>query len=186
MKKVSETISGMLPLKERNKLNGLLSGKNFDTIVVESCRALSRSVETSEQIFKTAKQNGVNIVSSDIPSLFRVDGNPATNFIRRVMAAVTEFDRDVLVLRLQGGIEQARKKTTRRTTNGLPKVQGRCSILEKHPPTDNQKRRLKEAFKDHRKGCFGWRPLGKKVAQVMRLQSPPAPETCRRLQDALA
>ena len=90
MKKVSETISGMLPLKERNKLNGLLSGKNFDTIVVESCRALSRSVETSEQIFKTAKQNGVNIVSSDIPSLFRVDGNPATNFIRRVMAAVTD------------------------------------------------------------------------------------------------
>ena len=185
MKKVSKTISGMLPLQKRTKLRQLLSGE-YDTIVVESARALSRSVETSEQIFNTAKQNGVNIITSDLPDLFNVNGNPATNFMRRVMAAVTEFDRDVLVLRLQAGLAEARKKTTRRTQDGQPKVQGRQSLLQSLHPTNKQMNELRKSFKKHRNGDFGWRPLCSQVAQILNLDVEPAVETVRRMRDEVA
>lgn len=185
MKKVSETISGMLPLNQRTKLQQLLSGE-YDTVVVESARALSRSVETSEQIFNTAKENGVNIITSDLPDLFRVDGNPATNFMRRVMAAVTEFDRDVLVLRLQAGRTEARKKTTRRTQDGHPKVQGRETLLQQLNPTNKQMKQLRISFKKHKNGDFGWRPLRSQVAHILKLETQPAVETLRRMQDEIA
>ena len=185
MRKVSETISGMLPLQKRTKLRQLLSGE-YDTIVVESARALSRSVQTSEQIFNAAKENGVKIITSDLPDLFNVDGNPATNFMRRVMAAVTEFDRDVLVLRLQAGLAEARKKTTRRTQDGKPKVQGRQSLLQGLHPTDKQMKQLRKCFHKHQNGDFGWRPLCCQVAQILNMDSIPAVETVRRMQDEVA
>ena len=180
MKKVSETISGMLPLSQRTRLQQLLSGE-YDTVVVESARALSRSVETSEQIYNTARRNGVEIITSDLPGLFRVDGNPATNFMRRVMAATTEFDRDVLVLRLQAGLAAARKTTTRRTQTGKPKVQGRNSLMQHLKPTKQQIKKLRRSFQMHQNGDFGWRPLCAQVANILKLETQPAVETVRRM-----
>ena len=185
MKKVSETISGMLPLKKRTQLQQLLSGE-YDTVVVESARALSRSVETSEQIYNTAKENGVQIITSDLPDLFRVDGNPATNFMRRVMAAVTEFDRDVLVLRSQAGLTAARRKTTRTTQRGQPKVQGRKSLIQQLKPTEQQIKQLRNSFQKHQNGDFGWRPLGRQVKNSLNLETLPAVETLRRMQEEIA
>ena len=77
--KVAEIISGMLPLSERTKLKNLLSGK-FDTVLVESQRALARSAHTAEEVYRTAQKNKVNVVVQDMPTLYKLDANPAENF----------------------------------------------------------------------------------------------------------
>jgi hypothetical protein len=89
--KVSEVISGMLPLAERTKLQKLLSGE-FDTVIVESQRALARGVHAAEEVYQTAKKNNVNILVNDMPTLYKLDATPAESFIRQVMAAVSEFE----------------------------------------------------------------------------------------------
>ena len=184
--KVSEVISGMLPLAERTKLQKLLSGE-FDTVIVESQRALARGVHAAEEVYQTAKKNNVNILVNDMPTLYKLDATPAESFIRRVMAAVSEFERDTIVARLQAGLEAKRAITKRKTQTGEPKVQGRKALLESSgvlrscPSARCQLRQLNKAVKQHENGKFGWRPLAEKVQQILELDKPPGVEVVRRM-----
>ena len=184
--KVAEVISGMLPLAERTKLQKLLSGE-FDTVIVESQRALARGVHAAEEVYQTAKKNNVNIVVNDMPTLYKLDANPAESFIRRVMAAVCEFERDTIVARLQAGLQAKRATTKRKTQTGQPKVQGRKTLLERSgvlrssPSARPQLRKLKAATKQHEKGEIGWRPLAQKVQQILELDKVPSIEVVRRM-----
>jgi len=183
--KVSEVISGMLPLAERTKLQKLLSGE-FDTVIVESQRALARGVHAAEEVYQTAKKNNVNILVNDMPTLYKLDATPAESFIRQVMAAVSEFERDTIVARLQAGLEGKRAITKRKTQTGEPKVQGRKTLLESSgvlrfcPSTRCQLRQLNKAVKQHENGEFGWRPLAEKVQQILELDKAPSVEVVRR------
>ena len=178
--KVAEVISGMLPFNERTKLQNLLSGE-FDTVLVESQRALARSAHTSEEVYRTAQRNRVNVIVQDMPTLYKLDASPAENFMRRVMAAVAEFERDTIVARLQAGLEAKRATTKRKTQSGAPKVQGRRSLLETTNPTKSQVRRLKMVIASREAGDFGWRPLVQKVKRILKLANKPTIESVRRL-----
>ena len=165
--KVAEVISGMLPLAERTKLRKLLSGE-FDTVIVESQRALARGVHAAEEVYQAAKKNNVNILVNDMPTLYKLDASPAESFMRRVMAAVCEFERDTIVARLQAGLQAKRATTKRKTQTGEPKVQGRQTLLERSgvlrssTSTRPQLRKLKAAVNQHANGEIGWRPVGQK------------------------
>lgn len=70
------------------------------TIYVESARAVARKATVAEDIYNFAKNHNVNIVPADIPKLFKHDCTPVEAFMRRIMCAVYEFDRDTIVHRL--------------------------------------------------------------------------------------
>ena len=85
-----------------NKTNG----KYIEKIYVESVRAISRDADVAEEMYKQAKDKGVQIVPSDIPELCVLDLNPVQTFMRRVMFAVTELEKNLIVQRLQDGQQQ--------------------------------------------------------------------------------
>ena len=51
VRKVKERISGMLPLAQRNILQQLING-NYDTVYVESLRALGRKSTVIEDVYE--------------------------------------------------------------------------------------------------------------------------------------
>ena len=132
-------------------------------------------------MYRTANKNNVNIIVQDMPTLYKLDAAPAENFIRRVMAAVAEFERNVIVAHLQAGLVAKRATTRRKTQVGTPKVQGRNNLLEKSKPTKSQLNRLRSALQKHEVGTFGWRPLTCKVKQILQLPKVPSIEVVRRM-----
>jgi 2-C-methyl-D-erythritol 4-phosphate cytidylyltransferase len=83
--KITETISGMLPLKFRTKLAKLMD--NASVIVCESSRAIARKASVAEDLYQLAKERGVQIIASDLPDLYKHDCNPAESFMRKVIFA---------------------------------------------------------------------------------------------------
>ena len=129
VKKVGETVSGMLPLKQRKKLMALLNG-DYSHIFCENVRALSRKASTLEDIYEQAKSTNTCIVVSDADGVFNFNATPAENFQRRVLAAVAEFERDTIVQRLASGLKAKKEKIQKETGKKNVKVNGRKSYLE--------------------------------------------------------
>ena len=61
----------------------ILSGKKVTRVLVESARAVARSATVAEQAWKLAKENGVQIVAAEIPTLFKANANPGETLMRR-------------------------------------------------------------------------------------------------------
>ena len=109
------------------------------------------------------------------PALFKLDATPEQNFFRGIAFAVVEYERDLLVDRLQSGLRAAAAK------RGGMSVQGRKSILDKTSPTKKQKKVLKALIAQRVRGDFGYRPLAEKMSRVLKLDSTMSMETCRRV-----
>ena len=133
VRKVKECISGMLPLAQRNKLQKLING-DYDALYAESLRALGRKATVIEDVYEMAKNSKTKIVVADMPGVFNPKASATENFLRRVQAAVQEYERDQIVHRLQEGI-QARRAALQRANpkNKHIKCNGRKSLLEKIP-----------------------------------------------------
>lgn len=131
-----DVVSGSLPLDARKSLTALLSGEGgVKKVVVESARAIARSTMVGEQAFNLSKQTGVQIVAADSPDLFNHTPTPGQAFLRRVMLAVQEYEKDLIVQRLTDGLNSAKKTSSRTTQQGAVKVAGAWSSLEKAKPT---------------------------------------------------
>ena len=183
--KVTECISGMLPLAERRKLLSLLDG-SYKTIYVESLRALGRKASVIDDIYERAKETRTEIAIADMPGLMKLDASPTERFQLRVVAAVQELERDTIVHRLQQGLQAAKKNKERQ---GLPtKVQGRKSYLEKKEEgglSRVQRCKLVALCKQREQGAFGWRPLASKMSKLLRLERPMKHEAARTMSKAL-
>lgn len=153
----SEVISGSLSLDQRKVLKDLLSGSP-KRVFVESARAISRNA--------MGKKHGVEFIPSDIPTLFTHHPKPGETFMRHVMLAVQELERDLIVERLLHGLEKAKASSTRVTQKGAPKVNGCKSIIEKKPPKGPALKSMRAAAMKHRSGhlsCRGLCDVFKKV-----------------------
>ena len=107
-----------------------------------------------------ANKSETNIVVADIPGVFNLKASAAGNFLRRVQAAVQEYERDQIVHRLQEGLHSRRAGLQRANPkNNHIKFNGRKSLLEKTPLTTGQRHQLKAVCKGKKCGAFGWRPL---------------------------
>ncbi|CAE7241929.1 unnamed protein product [Symbiodinium natans] len=172
LKRVSECISGMLPLPQRKKLHALLDG-SYSHVYVESLRALGRKASGIEEVYEAAKKTKTNVVVADLPCVFSLSATPAEAFQRRVMAAVQEFERDVIVNRLQEGLEAKAKKL--KSQGKDEKVNGRKSYLDKFLKKEGENKTMKmKALKalcmDRQKGKFGFRELAVKASKVLALK----------------
>jgi len=146
---VSETVSGMLPLDKRDQLKELLNGAKVGKVFVESARAIARSAIVAEEAWQMSKTNGVEIVAADLPQLFKHNPNPGETLLRRVMLAVQEFERDMIVMRLSHGLSRKKATSKRLTQAGTVKVNGTLSILERTKPSSRQVAALHSSAKQH-------------------------------------
>ena len=158
----------MLPLAQRNKLQRLING-DYDTVYVESLRALGRKATVIEDVYEMAKKSNTNIVVADMPGVFNPDATPTENFLRRVQAAVQEYERDIIVHRLQQGLQARKAALQRGNPKKRVKVNGRKSLMEKHPLAAGQERKLKLLCKQKLRGAFGWRPMAVKCGKIFKL-----------------
>jgi DNA invertase Pin-like site-specific DNA recombinase len=182
---VSEVVSGMLPLDQRTKLKELLDGQHVTKVFVESARAIARNAMVAEQAWQLSRDNGVEIIAADLPQLFKHNPNPGETLMRRVMLAVQEFERDMIVLRLSHGLARKKPSSTRRTQAGTVKVNGALSLLEKCKPNKRQMAQMVKLTKMHDASEIGWRPLAERLSRALKLESDMAVETARRLKQEL-
>lgn len=180
LKRVSECISGMLPLQQRKKLMDLVSG-TYSHVFVESLRSLARKPGAIEELHQVAKKSGTSIIVGDAgPDVFNPNATPAQNFQRRVLAAVTEFERDVIVHRLASGLQQKRTQLQATTGKINVKVNGRKSYLEhalQNCGTDEKKKKvikkkLVTLCKLQQHGKVTWRQLAVKASKCLKLKKP--------------
>ena len=118
--KVKEVISGSVPICQRVKFLKLLDSAT--DIYVESARAISRKASQGEELYNIAKEKGVSIICSDFPKLFALQPSPIESFMRKLVLAMQELDRDVLVERMQAGLA-AKKNNKGKDTIRVPKGQ---------------------------------------------------------------
>ena len=140
---VAEVVSGSLPLEQRACFKELLQKcrcKGIQRILVEGSRAVARSAVSAEEVYQQSKQAGIEITPCDIPGLYTLDANPAQKFLRRVIFAYTELEKDMTVSRLQDGLRSKLKaakhlankgRTVKRNQSGKIKVNGRKSTMER-------------------------------------------------------
>lgn len=188
LKTVSEITSGSLPVDQRTTLLSLLSGQvpGMETVkpgnlkvFVESARAIARDANVAEQLYQLSKKSGVQIVSADMPGLFGHQPSPAETFMRRVLLAVWEFDRDTILYRMAKGLDDKRKTSKDVTQYGKVKVNGSKSILAKLSLTQSMLKAVKKAVALHEDGTFGLRTLAAKLSAILKRKI--AHETARRM-----
>jgi DNA invertase Pin-like site-specific DNA recombinase len=170
---VNECISGMLPLPQRKKLQSLLDGA-YDAVYVESVRSLARKASAIEEIYEKAKKTGTKIVVADLPNAFDAEAGPAVNFQCWVMAAVQEFEWDVIVRRLQEGLKAKAFSLKQQGHKEPLKVNGRPSYLEQHMNKIDVKVkvRLQKLCQAQQHGRIGLGQLALEASKVLRLRKP--------------
>lgn len=157
-KMVSEVISGSLALEQRKMLQKLLTGAPKQ-VFVESARAIARNALVGEQAYQLAKQHAVQIIPSDIPNLFTHFPTPGETFMRHVMLAVQELERDMIRERLTAGLQKAMETSTKVTQKGRTKVNGCKSILEKCRPSTKTLNQMRAAAAKWNAGAMSCRSL---------------------------
>lgn len=177
--KICEVISGSLPLKKRPVFNDLMEqcGKQqIKKLIVEGSRALARNASVAESIYEKSKELDIQIVPVDLPDLCDHNPNPAQKFLRRVMFAYTELEKDMTVNRLQHGwnmklnAERQKKrqgKRVRLNQDGMVKINGRQSILEKTNLSGKQRAKLIKANKKYLHQELSSRELAAIFSQIL-------------------
>jgi DNA invertase Pin-like site-specific DNA recombinase len=183
VKVVSEVVSGTLPLARRGEIMKLLSNGRVEKIYVESCRALSRSAKVAEELFDHSVQKGVQTVPADLPDLFQHDQTPVQRYVRRVICATTELERDLTVQRLRDGIVRKMATTRARTQSGRPKVSGAKTLLDRLNPNRKVLQKLQVLCVQYKRsgGTFGLRSLARQLSHELRLPQVMGHETARRI-----
>ena len=187
VKTVSEVISGSLPMDKRKHFENLMqdtSNKQIRKIYFESVRALSRDATVAEHMYQKSKEAHVQMVPADAPDLLVHDPTPVQTFLRRVMFAMVELEKNLIVQRLAHGrakkhekMEQKVKKARKAnkqlsygdiTQAGKPKSCGSNSALQIVGKLSYaQKNQMKKAIDDRHNGQFGWRVLQEKFTEIL-------------------
>lgn len=104
-----EGISGKLDDHDRPAMARMFSeldGTDIKTIVIEKMDRLARDLIIQEGILGRLRKAGYELISTAEPDLCSDD--PTRKFIRRVLGAVAELDRDLIVNRLKAARRRIR------------------------------------------------------------------------------
>jgi DNA invertase Pin-like site-specific DNA recombinase len=117
-----EYVPGKTELKNRPGLAACLARVESNCVklvLVESADRLARDAMVSEIIVREFQKSGVRVISASggVDLTAGDDSNPTAKLVRQILAAVAEFDRCVIVLKLRAARERLRQ------TNG--KCEGR-------------------------------------------------------------
>src|SRR6185437_1963656 len=120
-------VSGADPVEARPGFTAALTriaGNGVRTIIVETANRFARDLMVQEVGFAMLRDLGVALIAADSPSSFLDDG-PTSKLIRQILGAVSEFDKAMVVAKLKGARDRARR------ING--KCEGRKSYAERDP-----------------------------------------------------
>lgn len=88
----------------------------FQAIVVERLDRLARDLMVSEFLLKELRTRGIKVFSADQGALIDMannEGDPTRKLIRQIIAALSEWEKSQLVLKLRVARERKRKQTGR-------------------------------------------------------------------------
>jgi len=111
---VSGTIEGM----NRPALMSLITSAELDgvdAIVVENMDRLARDLIVSEMIFRELKLRNIKLfaVNLGVQDQVSADADPSRKLIRQIFAAMAEFEKSSLVLKLRASRERIRREKGR-------------------------------------------------------------------------
>jgi DNA invertase Pin-like site-specific DNA recombinase len=123
-----EGVTGKMELEGRSGLSACLQyvrENSVGLVLCESSDRLARDMIVAEVIIREFQKIGVKVISASggVDLTEGNDANPTAKLIRQILAAVAEFDRCVIVLKLRGARERIR------ATKG--KCEGRAAFGEK-------------------------------------------------------
>ena len=104
-------VSGADPIEARPGFTALLAriaGNGVRTIIVETANRFARDLMVQEVGFAMLRDLGVTLIAADSPSSFLDDG-PTSKLIRQILGAVSEFDKAMIVAKLKGARDRARR-----------------------------------------------------------------------------
>ena len=111
-----EGVTGKMELEGRAGLSACLQyvrEHGIGLVIVESSDRLARDMIVAEVIIREFQKIGVKVISASggVNLTEGDDSNPTAKLIRQILAAVAEFDRCVIVLKLRGARERKRAET---------------------------------------------------------------------------
>ncbi len=118
-------VSGADAIEARPGFASLLAriaGNGVRTIVVETAHRFARDLMVQEVGFAMLRTLGVTLIAADSPTSFLDDG-PTSKLIRQILGAVSEFDKAMVVAKLKGARDRARR--------ARGKCEGRKSYAER-------------------------------------------------------
>jgi DNA invertase Pin-like site-specific DNA recombinase len=108
-----EGVTGKMELEGRAGLSACLQyvrEHGIGLVIVESSDRLARDMIVAEVIIREFQKIGVKVISASggVDLTEGNDANPTAKLIRQILAAVAEFDRCVIVLKLRGARDRQR------------------------------------------------------------------------------
>jgi DNA invertase Pin-like site-specific DNA recombinase len=108
-----EGVSGTTELEGRPGLAALLDrieSNGVKVVVIERADRLARDLMVSEVILAQFAAAGAKVLTADGADLSSAADDPTRTLIRQVLAAVAQFDKSVVVLKLRAARERLRRK----------------------------------------------------------------------------
>jgi len=107
-----EGVSGTKELDDRPALSLLfaaLEENSVKTIIIEKLDRLARDLMVSETIIADMKKSGYTLISTMEPDLCSED--PSRELVRQIFAAISQYDKKMIVLKLRGARQRKKLKT---------------------------------------------------------------------------
>jgi DNA invertase Pin-like site-specific DNA recombinase len=113
-----EGVTGKMELEGRAGLSACIQfirEKGIKLVLVESSDRLARDMIVAEVVVREFQKIGVRVISASggIDLTEGDDSNPTAKLIRQILAAVAEFDRCVIVLKLRGARQRKKARGER-------------------------------------------------------------------------
>lgn len=105
----------------------------IETIVIERVDRLARDLMIQENLLHDLGKHGVSVISTTDGDL--LDDDPTRKLVRQVLGAIAEYDKTMLVLKLQAARDRKRKETG--------KCEGQKGYLETHPELIDRIKKLR-------------------------------------------
>lgn len=109
-------VSGTTDLENRPGLGALLDrieSNGVRVVIVERADRLARDLMVGELILDQFSRIGARVLTADGADLTKADADPTRTLIRQVLAAVSQFEKTVLVLKLRAARERVRRREGR-------------------------------------------------------------------------
>ena len=113
---VDAGVSGTKDLAARPGLAALLDrveSNGVKVVLVERADRLARDLMVNEVIVDQLSRAGARVLASDGADLTTADDDPTRTLIRQVLAAVAQFDKSVIVLKLRAARDRKRRRDGR-------------------------------------------------------------------------
>jgi len=113
-----EGISGTNELANRPamiELLGAIASNGVRTVLVERADRFARDLVASELLLREFTRLGVRVIEAEGGNDLSAgdDGNPTAKLVRQILAAVSEFDKTSIVLKLKAARSRARREKGR-------------------------------------------------------------------------